>query len=190
MHRARATVLAIAIATSAVAAWAQAPVTTDTFSTNTDPSSGSAPLKGGVSASDPMGCFDRAFRDTRAAIQAYQVVNGSGWQKDTACRSDTGAPAGLGSCWGTLGQARGLIEQAAQLFETGRKSPAPKSEQLIDQANALIKQAAGIVDSADKCFQPVYTQWQKGRGRPQGGVAQNPPPASPSPAQPLQGGVS
>ncbi|MGH7124793.1 MAG: toxin glutamine deamidase domain-containing protein [Stellaceae bacterium] len=193
MQTARAVMLAVAIATSAVAASAQAPATTDTFSTNTAPSSGQPPLQGSVTATDPMVCFDHAWRDTRAAIQAYQVVNGSGWQKDTECRDRGSAPSGLGSCWGTLSQARGLVEQAAQLFETGRKSSAPESEQLINQANALVKQAASLADSAGKCFQPLNAQAQRNRakgGQLQGGVAQSARPAPPKASTPGSGGTS
>ncbi|WP_395016799.1 toxin glutamine deamidase domain-containing protein [Dongia sp.] len=140
----------------------------DVFSTNTE----EAPAAPSQPGDDPMRCFDHALRNAKAAVQAYQVVYGDGWDEGDACpKSGGGAPSGLGSCWGDLGPARGLLEQAAQLFETGRKSPAPQSEQMIKQGNSLVRKAKALVDKAGRCFVPLFAQWRKN-----GGNQQPPPP--------------
>jgi hypothetical protein len=139
------------------AAWAQTPNRPgagDEFNVNTGPRQ-----------EDPVACFDRSLRTARAAQQAYQVVYGSEWARQGECSGGTaeGAP-GLGACWSPLTQARSLLEQAARLFETGRRTPGRQQSEVIAQANALVRQAAALLDGATQCFRPVFAQWQTRRG--------------------------
>jgi hypothetical protein len=139
------------------AAWAQTPNRPgagDEFNVNTGPRQ-----------EDPVACFDRSLRTARAAQQAYQVVYGSEWARQGECSGGTaeGAP-GLGACWSPLTQARSLLEQAARLFETGRRTPGRQQSDVVAQGNALVRQAAALLDGATQCFRPVFAQWQTRRG--------------------------
>ncbi|MDB5905411.1 MAG: Phosphodiester glycosidase [Betaproteobacteria bacterium] len=150
------------------AAWAQSPNRPgagDEFSVNTGPRQ-----------EDPVACFDRSLRTARAAQQAYQVVYGSEWARQGECAGGTaeGAP-GLGACWSPLTQARSLLEQAARLFETGRRTPGRQQSEVIAQANALVRQAAAQLDGATQCFRPVFAQWQTRRGGADGTRRATPP---------------
>ena len=113
---------------------------------------------------DPVRCFGGALRDEQDALQAYQVILGSNWQTDFACRGAVAAPE-LDPCWALVMQARPLIEQAAGDYENARKTMEPTSSQLVHQGNALIQQAAGIWRQASACFAPILAQWTKNGGR-------------------------
>jgi len=113
---------------------------------------------------DPVRCFGGALRDEQDALQAYQVILGSNWQTDFACRGAVAAPE-LDPCWALVMQARPLIEQAAGDYENARKTMEPTSSQLVHQGNALIQQAAGIWQQASACFAPILAQWTKNGGR-------------------------
>jgi hypothetical protein len=178
-------IIAIAAVLAAHSAWAdEAGASGDTFNVNTDQPAAS----GNHGPGDPLNCFDRALRGAKAAVQAYQLVFAPGWEAETQCRGQASGDSDLEGCWGTLSQARGLIEQAAPLFETGRKSPEPESHELIDQANALIKQAAGLADQAAECFKPVYAKWHNPGAPLQGRAEATAPPGQP--ANPSSGGPS
>jgi hypothetical protein len=151
------------------AAWAQVPNRPgagDEFSVNTGPRQ-----------EDPVACYDRSLRTARAAQQAYQVVYGDEWVRLGQCsgRSAEGAP-GLNACWSPLTQARSLLEQAAQLFETGRRTPGPQQRDVVARGNALVKQAAALLDGATQCFRPLFAQWQTRRGEADRTRRPMPPP--------------
>lgn len=109
-------------------------------------------------------CFDRALRGARAAQHAYQVVRHPEWNRQQQCaggRSEAAPTVDIGPCWDSLIEARSLLEQSAPLFEQGRRTPGPRQTDVIAQANALVKQAARLLDSADRCFRPLAAQAQR-----------------------------
>jgi len=131
---------------------------------------------------DPVRCFDHVMRDAINATQAYQIVYAAGWKQEIECHGRAPHLADLDPCWTLLLQARPLIEQAAQSFESARRSREPTSGELVHKGNALIKQAADLLAQARRCFQPTFAKWQQNGGRYPGGEVA--PPAPPSPPLP------
>jgi|GEM_PF-6371427 len=114
---------------------------------------------------DPVRCFDHVWRDAQNAIQAYQIAFADGWSRELSCRTRAPAAAELDPCWSLVMQARPLIEQAAKLYESARRTPEPRGSQLVKQANTMMSQATALVERAGDCFQPVFTRWQQNGGR-------------------------
>jgi hypothetical protein len=192
MHALRSLVLICAVVGFGAVAIAQtpgAPGAGDTFSTSTE-APGAAPPQGAVSPNAaPGACLDRVLRGTRAAVQAYQLVYSPGWKTDDECLEEsTGAE--FGNCRNLLDQARSLLEQAAALYSKVRQTPAPESEEINQQANALNLQAKDLVDQAVSCSAPIHAQSQENGGPPPpSSSAQGGPMAPPAAPLLLQGRV-
>jgi hypothetical protein len=146
--------LANGIVAGADAALAQTPITTDVFNSNSN-----------TSANDPVRCFDRALRNTRDAVQAYQIVDAKTWAQELDCRGGSGAAPELDPCWDLVMKARPLVEQAAGMYGSARRTPEPNSGQLVRQGNARNAQAAALVKQAGQCFAPVFAAWERAGGR-------------------------
>jgi hypothetical protein len=114
---------------------------------------------------DPVRCFDHVLRDAINATQAHQLVYAEGWKQEVECHGRAPRAAELESCWALLLQARPVIEQAAQSFESARRTYEPTSGELVHKGNALIKQTGDLLAQARRCFQPVFAKWQQNGAR-------------------------
>jgi EndoU nuclease-like protein len=150
---------------------------------------------------DLLGAYWHVFADERNAIQAYQVAFGDQFTIGIERRPAIEAriPAGLvvfiglgPGCWDPLISAKSLILQSANTFEAARRVPEPREEELVREANQLMRQAATLIQSVASCFFDARSKWIQVReeSRRRGGVVVLPvilppqPPAMPSVAPP------
>jgi hypothetical protein len=145
---------------------------------------------------DPVRCFDHVLRDAINATQAYQIVYAERWRQEVECQARAPRIPELEACWTFVLQARPLIEQAGNAYETARRRLAPESAQLVQQGNRLMRQAGELLAQARRCFQPILAKWQRAGGRHAGmdprSTQERQPPPIPEPRRPavLEGCVS
>lgn len=162
-----------AVLAAAVTAVSAQPGAGDTFSTSTDAADAGASTQGGDAFSTTTGppaseqafnCFDRAWRQARNALHAWQITDIPNW-RNPGCAPAAGSGGDeLAPCWGPLRSAQSILEQAAELFETARRTPSPEAESITAQANGLVKQAAALLDQAQNCYRPLFAARHKPRG--------------------------